>query len=200
MWGYGTDRRLAEQLYAAKARHLIVTGSTEDMTFKAPRHPTRILVAVDDSDHSRRALSYVGSLLGDTRGTEITLFHVLKPLPRELLEHGGSENPRMEDTLGHQLRAEQEEWIRAESTVEYPILVKALETLGKTGFPIDRISLKFGHEDDIAKNILEEARAGGYDTIVVSRHGGSGIKRLFGGGVTDQLLREASGFTLWVVG
>jgi hypothetical protein len=25
------------------------------------------------------------------------------------------------------------------------------------------------------------------------------LKRFFGGGITDQLLREASGYTLWVV-
>jgi nucleotide-binding universal stress UspA family protein len=174
----------------------------EDMILEASRpwRRRRILVAVDDSDHSAQALSYVGSVLRDTRDTEVTLLHVLKPLPRELLEHGGSENPRIEETLGHQLRTEQAEWVRAESAIEYPVFVKALEILKKTGFPVDRVTLKFGHEDDIAKNILEEARAGGYETIVVSRHGGSGIKRIFGGGITDHLLREASGFTLWVVG
>jgi nucleotide-binding universal stress UspA family protein len=156
-------------------------------------------VAVDDSDHSRQALSYVGTLLRDTRGIEITLLHVLKPLPRELLEHGGSENPRIEEALGHQLRAEQAAWVGTELAIEYPIFVKALETLGNTGFPIDRVTLKFGHQDNIAQSILDEARAGRYETIVIGRHGSSGIKRIFGGGVTDHLLREGSGFTLWVV-
>jgi nucleotide-binding universal stress UspA family protein len=160
----------------------------------------RILIAVDDSESSLRAVKYVGNLLRDIREAQITLFHVLKPLPRELLEHGGSENPQLEDTLGKQLRTEQEEWFRTESAVEYPILVKALEVLGKTGFSIDRVTLKFGHEENVVRNILEEARIGGYGTIVVSRHGASGIKRIFGGGITDQLLREAAGHTLWIVG
>lgn len=120
-------------------------------------------------------------------------------MPRELLEHGGSENPVVEGELGKQLRADQENWVREEGAVEYPVLVKALETLAKTGFPIDRVILKFGHDDNIVKNILDEARLGGYGTIVVSRHGASGIKRFFGGSLTDQLIREASGFTLWVV-
>lgn len=159
----------------------------------------RILLAIDDTPHSERAVRYVGSLLRDTRNVEITLFHVLKPLPRELLEHGGSESPEVELELSKQLRAEQEDWIKAEGAVEYPILVKALEVLGKTGFPIDRVTMKFGHEDNVVKNILEEARLGGYGTIVVSRPGTSGIKRFFGGGLTDQLLREAAGLTLWVV-
>lgn len=161
---------------------------------------TRILVAVDGSEHGERAARYVGSLLRDARNVEITLFHVLKPMPRELLEHGGSENPVVEEQLSQQLRKEQEEWIRSESEVEYPILLKALEALGKTGFPIDRVSLRFGHERDVAQNILETARVGGYATVVVSRHGSSGLKRIFGGSVTDHLLREASGLTLWIVG
>ena len=159
----------------------------------------RILVAVDDSEHSERALRYVGTLLRDTRDVHVTLFHVLKPMPRELLEHGGSENPTEEVRLAKELLQEQENWIRAESAIEYPILVKALELFGKTGFPLDRVTLKFGHEDNIAHTILDEARKGGHGTIVVNRHGSNGIKRFFGGSITDQLLREANGFTLWVV-
>ena len=157
---------------------------------------SRILVAVDDSEHSERMLRYVGTLLRDTRDVQVTLFHVLNPMPRELLEHGGSEDPTVEVRLAEELHQDQESWVRAESMIEYPILVKALELFGRTGFPLDRVTLKFGHEDDIAHTILDEARNGGYETIVVNRHGSNGIKRFFGGGITDQLLRNATDFTL----
>ncbi len=160
---------------------------------------TRILVAVDDSEHSARALRYVGTLLRDTREVYITLFHVLKPMPRELLEHGGSEDPQVEVRLAEELRKDQEDWVRTESMIEHPILVKALEVFAKTGFPLDRVTLKFGYEDNIAHTILDEARDGGYGTIVVSRHGTTGVKNALGGGITDQLLRDAASFTLWVV-
>ena len=129
----------------------------------------------------------------------VTLFHVLKPMPRELLEHGGSEDPAMEVLLAKELPQDQENWVRAESVMESPVLVNALELFWKTGFPLDHVTLKFGHEDDIAHNILDEARTGGYGTIVISRQGSNGMKRFFGGGITDQLSREASGYTLWVV-
>ena len=33
----------------------------------------------------------------------------------------------------------------------------------------------------------------------VGRQGTSRIKQIFGGGVTDQLLRDAKGFAIWVV-
>jgi hypothetical protein len=53
----------------------------------------RILLAVDESENSRRVARYVGSLLRQTPDVALALFHVLKPMPRELLEHGGSEDP-----------------------------------------------------------------------------------------------------------
>ena len=159
----------------------------------------RFLLAVDESENSHRAVKYVGSLLRGTPDAAVTLFHVLKPIPRELLEHGGSENPTAETQLGQQLRHEQETWIRKEEESESHVLKKACETLTQSGFDRSQVALKIGHEDDVARNILEEARTGRHETIVVGRHGMSRVKRLFGGGVTDQLLREAKGFAIWVV-
>lgn len=163
------------------------------------RSVKKFLVAVDDSDHSLRAVHYVGSVLRGLPDASVTLFHVLKPMPRELLEHGGSENPAEELRLARDLRLEQEEWVRAESAKESPILVMAAEILQQSGFPQERVTLKFGHEDNVARNILDEARTGDYGTIVVSRHGTNAKKRLLSAGITDRIVREASGLTLWVV-
>ena len=160
----------------------------------------RILVAVDESENSVYAVKYVGSLLRDVPHVAITLFHVLKPMPRGLLEHGGSENPAAEAQLSKQLRKDQEAWIRQEAERECPFLIKAFDILTQSGFDRNRVALRIGHEDDIARNILEEARIGNHETIVVGRHGTSGIKRIFGGGVTEQLLQEAKGLAIWVVG
>jgi nucleotide-binding universal stress UspA family protein len=159
----------------------------------------RILLAVDESENSHRAVQYVGSLLRRTPDVAVTLFHVLKPMPRDLLEHGGSENPATETQLGVQLRQEQEAWIEKERESQCHVLREACETLARTGFDTSQVALKFGHEDDIARNILEEARSGHHETIAVGRYGTSRVKRIFGGGVTDQLLRDAKGIAIWVV-
>src|SRR5438445_8205501 len=159
----------------------------------------RILLPVDESENSRRAVQYVGSLLRRTPDVAVTLFHVLKPMPRELLEHGGSENPAAETELSMQLRNEQEAWIRKERESECHVLRKACETMTQSGFDTSHVAMKFGHEDDVARNILEEARSGHHETIVVGRHGTSRIKRIFGGGVTDQVTRHAKGIAIWVV-
>lgn len=159
----------------------------------------RILVAVDESENSHRVLQYVGSLLSRTPDLILTLFHVLKPMPRGLLEHGGSENPAAEAQLSEQLRNEQEAWIRKESEAECHVLKEACETLKQYGFDMSHVDLKYGHEDDIARSILEEARSGQHETVVVGRHGTSRIRRIFGGGTTDHVLRDAKGLAIWVV-
>jgi len=159
----------------------------------------RILVAIDESESAPRVVQYVGSLLRRTADVTVTLFHVLKPMPRGLLEHGGSENPATETLLGVQLRGDQDAWLRGARESECHVLKQASEMLAQAGFDASHVAMKFGHEDDVARNILEEARSGGHGTIVVGRHGTSGIKRIFGGGITDQLLREAKGLTIWVV-
>jgi nucleotide-binding universal stress UspA family protein len=71
--------------------------------------------------------------------------------------------------------------------------------LTQSGFERSRVALRIGHEEDVARNVLEEAASGNHDTIVVGRQGTSRVKRLFGGGVTDQILRDAEGFAVWVV-
>ncbi len=173
---------------------------TSQHPFGDPATARNILIAVDDSSESARALYYVGTLLRDIRDVTITLFHVLNPMPRELMEHGGSENPETEERLSAELRKAQDEWVRTEGMIEYPILIKALEELGRTGFPLDRVNLKFGYERDIADAIIDEARGGGYGTIAVAHHAGGGARRLFGNGVIDRLSRELAGIALWIVG
>lgn len=158
-----------------------------------------VLIAIDDSAYAVRVLRYAGEFLRQAPEIPVTVFHVLKPLPRKLLEHGGSENPEVEEQLSESLRQEQETWQRQEQEVESPVLARAREVLAATGLETSRVTLKFGYQDDVAANILDEARKGNYKTIVVGRQGQSGIKRLIGGGVTDHLLREATGLTLWIV-
>ena len=59
----------------------------------------RILVAVDDSKASMRAVSYVASIIQARRKYAVCLLHVLRPLPPELMEFGGSEDPEEEEKL-----------------------------------------------------------------------------------------------------
>lgn len=160
----------------------------------------RILVAVDGSKDSTKAVKYVGRLLRTTSGVNVTLFHVLQPLPPVLREHGGSEDPVREETLGRQLRKDRKTWYRKERQLESNILSKIHQTLERTGFPASQIRQKFGYEEEnVVETILEEARKGRYHAIVVGRHSRSGLKKLFFGGITRRLLQQTTGRAVWIV-
>jgi hypothetical protein len=53
---------------------------------KADHH---MLLAVDDSEASHKAVSYVARVVGDSPRFRIRLLHVLPSIPTGLLEHGG---------------------------------------------------------------------------------------------------------------
>lgn len=200
-WELATSRSAHPQRLFSKQ------ADRDTLSLKGGRRPStdhnnlsvRVLVAVDGSKDSTRAVKYVGRLLRTTSDVNVTLFHVLNPLPPVLREHGGSEDPVREEQLGKQLRKDRETWYRKERGLESDILSKARQTLEKTGFRASRIRLKFGYEDDVAGTILEEAQKGRYQTIVVGRHGVSGLKKLFFGGITRKLLQQATGCAIWVV-
>jgi nucleotide-binding universal stress UspA family protein len=159
----------------------------------------RLLVAVDESDHAGRMMKYVGTVFSKSTNVHVTLFHVLGPMPRKYLEHGGSENPEREQQIEHELRTEQRAWLQRQREAECPYLIKARDALIQTGMSRDAIDLKFGNEEDVARNILEEAQAGGCETVVIGRGEPRGLKRMFGGGITEELLRSAKGLAVWIV-
>lgn len=192
---FAAQRALSKRADRSKSRSKVGWRSSTTRSSLS----NRILVAVDGSKDSTRAVKYVGQLLHTISGVTVTLFHVLNPLPPVLREHGGSEDPVREEQLGKQLRKDQETWYRKERKLESNILSKARQTLERTGFRPSRIRLKFGYEEDVARTILEEAQKGRYQTIVVGRHGVSGLKKLFFGGITRSLLKQAAGRAVWVV-
>jgi hypothetical protein len=65
---------------------------------------SRMLIAVDDSGHSARALRYVGTVLHDARDVQVPLFHMLKPMPRKLLGQvvpGATLDMGAQELVGH---------------------------------------------------------------------------------------------------
>src|SRR5215470_3043291 len=88
-----------------------------------------ILIAVDDSEASYRAVAYVGSLLRGGEGFRVCLVHALPPLPREVLEFGGSEDPQQEDREEMQLQTAQDRWIEAVAQAAEPVFTRAKQIL-----------------------------------------------------------------------
>lgn len=99
----------------------------------------RILIAVDDSDASMRAVQYVANAIGGQEGFQMRFFHVLPPFPPELLEFIGSSDPKEEAQMQAKQKAEQAEWIKKAKKAEQPIFKKARVILVEAGFPARQV-------------------------------------------------------------
>ena len=162
----------------------------------------RFLVVVDESPGSKRALDYAGKVLGGRWNFAIILLHLLPPLPPELLEFGGAENPRQEQKLEAELRGDQQAWIRSARNSAKSLLTSAIQQLHKAGVPQDAIHLVFSHptrDHDATTAVLEHARGKRCHTIVIGHAAHSWFRELAGGDLAEHLLRRGKGFAVWVV-
>ncbi len=143
---------------------------------------TRLLVVLDDSAASRRAVKYVCKFVGKRKGFRLCLVHVLPPLPPALLEHGGAEDPAKEARLEADLKAEQHSWIAAAKKTSQKNLDSARAALHKAGISAGTVESLFsepGERPDTADAILNMARGCRSRTVIVGRQSASWFHELF---------------------
>jgi nucleotide-binding universal stress UspA family protein len=161
-----------------------------------------ILVSVDDSEESMRVVRYVADVIGGREGFRIRLFHVLPPLPPNLLEFGGAENPKRERSLDRKVEDERDAWLDAAQKATQPVFDSAKSILEGAGVPPESLETQFGisvSQGDVITDILDEARENDFSTIAVGRHSFSGLRELFEHHLADELVRRGQGLTIWVV-
>lgn len=160
------------------------------------------LVSVDDSDSSIRSVSYVGEMIGDREGFHVVLFHVLPPIPPDLLEFGGAEDPATEQTLDQALKQEQAQWIENAKKAAEPILENAKTILYRIGVLPAMVSVVFSqsiHRPDIVGELIETARKQACGTIVVGRESYSSFKEMFHHHVGEELAQKGQDFAIWII-
>ena len=136
----------------------------------------KILIAADASEEALRAVDYIGAMMSGT-DSEVTLFHVVRAIDYVV----------------------EEAWESPQKASEV-LLNVAARRLEKTGLSGDRISSKIAiGMTSRAKAIVEEARKGGYGTIVVGRRGHSQVEEFFMGRVSKKALQLAKWTAVWVV-
>jgi nucleotide-binding universal stress UspA family protein len=147
----------------------------------------RILVAVDETETSRRALRYLGEISGGNEGLEICLLHVYPEPPPYYLREGHSLP---------EYRREREE--RAQ-------IVFAAATELLVGYRIPAALVRTDcrmatSRTPISTVILEAQAEGGFGTVVVGKRGVSKAEEFLFGSISNAVVRNSSGFTVWVVG
>lgn len=161
-----------------------------------------ILVAVDGSDASRRALIYVGEILGPRPDTTVRLLHLLPPTPPELLEHGGAEHPNAQKRLDRDLRDTRDAWIaskREEAQALFEDSIRLLESHGLVAARIGTECRACVGTQAVARECLEAAAESGCDTIVLARQSMPWHKDLLHRHHSTNVVRKGRGFTVWVV-
>jgi nucleotide-binding universal stress UspA family protein len=144
-----------------------------------------ILIAVDASANSRRAVSYVGQMLGRTGGFHVTLLHVI-PDPEE-------------DYFADE--AERESWLTGYRDRTDTLLQEYREMLIASGFPSDAVDLYAPRRycPSMAECILSERKKRDYDTIVVGRQGLSRKEEFLFGSISNKIVNHAKDCTVWVI-
>ncbi len=151
---------------------------------KCPK-PDKILLAVDGSDGAMRAVDYVGTTLGGS-DFEVTLAHVIR---------GG-------ETLnsGYRLLVPLKEYIKEAKEEITAYFDEAKNRLINSGFEPNQVSTKIiTGVYSRAVAIFEEAKDGGYGTIVVGRRGLSKVREFFMGRVSNKLIQLGRKHAVWVV-
>jgi nucleotide-binding universal stress UspA family protein len=150
----------------------------------------RILIALDQSDQAVRIARYVAEALGGRKGLEVTLFHAIHDF---MPIHEG------EFDLGvlPEVQARFEESSRRAIA---GIFSQVKDILLETGLPEANIKTEIkSAAGDVAHEILSEAEAGDYDTIVLGRRGMGRVRQFFIGSVSHKVVQHAAGRTVWVV-
>jgi nucleotide-binding universal stress UspA family protein len=144
-----------------------------------------ILIAVDESPNARRAVLYVGELLGGVVGFKVTILHVV-PEPEEDYFPTSTEKER---------------WLTQNGQKVDAMLTDYRQLLIKEGFFSEDVSIRstLRHCPSLAKCILSERDETGYSTIVVGRQGLSRSEEFLFGSISSKIVNHARNCTIWVV-
>lgn len=148
----------------------------------------RILLAVDVSENSHRAVAYAGDFTASTEA-ELTLYHVVRSFGLGTVDENSILDEEMKERFVEEVRNDVPR-----------MFSRYTESLKSSGVARNRISSKHTFPSySRAADILREAERGGYGTIVLGRRGLSGAPEFLLGGVTSKVLSRAKGFAVWIV-
>lgn len=153
----------------------------------------KILIAVDGSPASDRAVDYVGLMEGAmVKNLKVVLFHAMSAVPPFMRREGQS------DAETYRRVAELE---RRNRKAAQEVLNQARQRLLDHGLVPEHIESKaMPRASDAARDILFEAEHGLYDALVMGRRGLSKTQELFVGSVTNKVVQHAERLPLWIVG
>jgi nucleotide-binding universal stress UspA family protein len=135
-----------------------------------------ILIAVDESENARRAVSYVAELLGGIEGFEVTILHVI-PLPEEDF---------------FLTPTDKEKWL-SQHRVKIDAMLEGYRQI------LISVRSPTRYCPSMAECILAERDEREYGTIVLGRQGLSRTEEFIFGSISSKIVTHARNCTVWVV-
>lgn len=147
----------------------------------------KVMLAVDGSEASLRAVDHLCFMVGGNDNIKITLFHVMPTLRDYCVINFDEKESDVRQVIAQ----------GAKRCIDH-FYAHAQHRFEEAGLQENQIELKvIKRTMDVGKAILDQARKGNYGTVVIGRHGAG--KAFFMGSVSRCVLNKISGRALWVV-
>lgn len=152
----------------------------------------RLLMAVDDTDASRRAVRYVGYLASMVKDLHSVLLHV-QPAVSKFVREAARSDPETREELDR-LKS-------ANAYASEALLERYQGMLHEMSVTVDRIvTVSRPRKAGVAKTILDFSHENRLNAIVVGRRRLSTLKRTFLGSVSADLVEHSTFLPIWIVG
>lgn len=151
----------------------------------------KLLLAVDDSIHSRHAIRYVARISAVIKDLTYTLFHVQPIISQFLMDEARTD---------FKAKCQLKKVIQKNAECAYCMLKEYKAQMIRLGIADQCIDVATRPRLlGVAKDILDHAQQGLYDAIVVGRRGLSRVQKTFMGSTTAQLVEHSRVIPVWVV-
>ncbi len=151
----------------------------------------KLLIALDDSRHSRLAARYAGELFSQAPQVRFDLLNIQPPISDFLVE---------EAKRKVSARNELDRLFKLNTAHSQAILADVAENLKQGGIDTERIKIHtLPHDQGTAKDILDFAARGRFDAIVLGRRGMSGWQDMLFGSVSNNIIQQSQVLPVWMV-
>lgn len=152
----------------------------------------KIMIAVDDSLHSKNAVRYVTRLSARLENLNYVLFNAQPMMSQFLVEEAKKTGDSQRE-----LRAVMERnAITSQKLLDNYRLLMVQEGVGESRIQTVTQPRKL----DIAKDIIEYAIAGRFDALVIGRRGISSLQEFYMGSVSSNITQNSKVIPVWVIG
>ena len=151
----------------------------------------KILIAVDDSIHSKNAIRYASNMAAFVKDVNYTLFHVQPTISQYLLDEAEKDRAA---------KAELKKIVEKNTEAGNNLLEEHREQMIKMGVATQSVDIVTQPRmAGLAKDILRYSHSGLYDSIVMGRRGLSGLQEAIMGSVSANVLEHSNSIPIWLI-